>query len=314
VEDGNFAVNNDATPYPRAIASFANAKAPPLKLIDGNYWYHRDPPNRWTCEGSPHASDSIVLDLGRARNVHTVKLYALDDGAGIFPPARIDLERWDGSAWVSVPGQSRSPRRPEGRRANVIHFPALDVQKLRVVLHHADRGKSGLTECEVWGESGHPVPRAPGVAENLAHNPGGRLFPKASASYTDRFGGTPAASIDGKVNFLPTPLNRWTSFESPHENDWLEVDLGAAQTFRRIDLAVFDDGAGVQPPARYDVETWDGTSWQPVVEPQKTPLQPVGGEYNEVRFRAVDARKVRVVFTHAGRARSGLTELLIWNE
>ena len=48
-EPVNFAVNNDGTYYPRVLAPFSNPKTPPSKLIDGNYWYHRDPPNRWTC-------------------------------------------------------------------------------------------------------------------------------------------------------------------------------------------------------------------------------------------------------------------------
>jgi hypothetical protein len=33
-----------------------------------------------------------------------------------------------------------------------------------------------------------------------------------------------------------------------------------------------------------------------------------------VRFDRLRARKVRVVFTHAGQARSGVSEILVWNE
>lgn len=83
----NFAVNNDGTYFPRLSVSYTDPRTSPAKLIDGNYWYHRDPPNRWTCQGSPGASDTLVLDLGTARPVHTVKLYFLDDGKGVVPPA-----------------------------------------------------------------------------------------------------------------------------------------------------------------------------------------------------------------------------------
>lgn len=57
-----------------------NPKTPISKLIDGNYWYHISPPNRWTCEGSPNPTDWVSIDLGSKRKVHSVKLYLLDDG------------------------------------------------------------------------------------------------------------------------------------------------------------------------------------------------------------------------------------------
>ena len=147
----NFAVNNDGTYYPRVLASFSNPKTPPSKLIDGNYWYHRDPPNRWTCEGSPNASDSVVIEFGAKRRIQTAKLYFLDDEKGVVPPAKFDLEHWDGKAWQPIPTQTRAPEKPTGHRANVIRFPSLATEKVRAVLHHAEAGKSGLTEFEVWG-------------------------------------------------------------------------------------------------------------------------------------------------------------------
>ena len=36
-------------------------------------------------------------------------------------------------------------------------FPALATTKLRVVLHHADGGKSGVTEFEAWGDGSLPA-------------------------------------------------------------------------------------------------------------------------------------------------------------
>ena len=310
----NFAVNNDGTYFPRVIASYSNPKTPPSKLIDGNYWYHRDPPNRWTCEGSPNASDSVVIEFGAKRIVHTAKLYLLDDDKGVFPPVRFDLEYWDGNEWQPIPTQTRAPEKPTGRRANVIRFPALATEKVRAVLHHADGGKSGLTEFEVWGDAKLPLAEPPHPAGNFAYNPGDKPFPKASASYADRFGGKPALAIDGKTNFLPSPTNRWTSYESPNETDWLEVDFGSEKEFARIELAIYDDRGGVQPPAKYEVEFWDGKQWQPVANAKKVPEKPTGSQFNEVRFDRVKASKVRVVFTHAGKARSGVSEIFIWND
>jgi hypothetical protein len=309
----NFAVNNDGAYYPRVTASFTAKGTSTAKVIDGNYWYHRDPPNRWTCEDSPNASDSVAIDLGVKRLLHTVKLYFLDDGMGVVPPARFDLEHWDGRNWQPVPKQTRTPEKPTGRRANSITFPVVETAKLRVVLHHAEGGKSGLTEFEAWGDAKLPVESPPYPPGNLAYNAGAKEFPKAGASHTSRFDKIAMAN-DGKVSFAPTPHNRWTSYESPNATDWLEVDFGAEKAFRRVELAIYDDRGGVQPPAKYEVEYWDGRAWKAVTGAKKSPEKPTGGQWNEVRFDRVKAGKVRVVFNHAGKARSGVSEILVWDE
>src|SRR5439155_20547925 len=53
----NYAVNNDGGRHPLAVASYSNDKMPLKHVNDGNYWYHRSPPNRWTCEGTKNAQD-----------------------------------------------------------------------------------------------------------------------------------------------------------------------------------------------------------------------------------------------------------------
>jgi hypothetical protein len=82
----------------------------------------------------------------------------------------------------------------------------------------------------------------------------------------------------------------------------------------RIELAIYADSGGVQPPARYEVEFWDGKKWRVVTGARKSPEKPTGGQFNEVRFGRVTTSKVRVVFTHAGKARSDLTEILVWDD
>jgi hypothetical protein len=310
----NFAVNNDGNYYPRVLTSFAPANAPPAKLIDGNYWYHRDPPNRWTCAGSPNATDWVAVEFGVRRKVDTVKLYFLDDKTEIVPPLGFDLEYWDGQKWLAIPHRQHTPKSPTGHRANVVRFPSLETEKVRAVFRHAANGRTGMTEFEVWGPASLPFEPAPHPAGDLAYNPGDKPFPKASASYADRFGGKPALAIDGKTNFLPNPINRWTSYESPNATDWLEVDFGEAKEFSRIELAIYDDRGGVQAPAKFAVQYWDGQSWQEVAEAKKSPEKPAGGQLNEIRFARTKANKVRVVFTHAGKARSGVSEIFIWEK
>jgi hypothetical protein len=310
----NFAVNNDGTYFPRLTASYASPRTPAVKLADGNYWYHRDPPNRWTCEGSPNATDSVEIDFGTERTIHRASLYFLDDGKGVVPPEKFALEYWDGKAWSEVPKQFRFDDTPTGRKANVVRFGGVSASKFRAVFTHAKGGKTGLTEFELWGQAKLPLADPPHPPGNIAYNPGDKPFPKATASYADRFGGKPMSAIDGKTNFLPTPTNRWTSYESPNASDWLEVDIGEAKTFRRVELAIYDDRGGVQPPIKYEVEVWDGKDWKPVANAKFSPGKPTGSAFNEVTFDEAKASKVRVVFTHAGTARSGVSEVFVWKE
>jgi hypothetical protein len=309
----NFAVNNEGTYYPRLTASYTSSKAPLSKLNDGNYWYTAAPPNRWTCEGSPRGSDWCAIDFGTKRAIHTIKLYLLDDGEKVTLPERIDLEHFDGKKWVVIPGQVRTPPMPAGHRANVVRFPVLETTKVRAVFHHGKGGKAGLTEIETWGDARLPVTPAPPPAGNLALNTTGKGHPKASASFTSPFDKVEMVN-DGVTNFSPSPHNRWTSYESPSASDWLEIDFGKPQAVGRIELAIYDDRGGVQAPTRYDVQYWDGTDWQSAAEQTKAPEEPAGGQINEVRFRKVMTAKVRVVFTHKGTARSGLSEIFIWPE
>lgn len=309
----NFAVNNDGDYFPRISASYTGPKSSPAKLIDGNYWYHIDPPNRWTSSGSKNESDWVMIDLGMPRKIYTVKLYFLDDATEIVPPQSFDLQSWRDGEWRSLPQQKRSPATITGRRATVIAFPAAEVGKLRVVLEHVAGKRSGLSEIEAWGDAQLPVEPAPSPAGNLAMNRGNKPFPKASASHTSRFDKL-AAVHDGRIIYTPTPANRWTSYESKADTDWLEIEFEQPQEVRRAELHFYDDRGGVQAPTSYAIEYHDGETWKEVAKPTRSPDKPLGNAMNTVRFEPVKTRKVRVVFIHQGQARSGLTEIEIWNE
>jgi hypothetical protein len=309
----NFAVNNDGNYYPRITASHTGANSSAAKLIDGNYWYHIHPPNRWTTEGSPHESDWVAIEFGVKRTIHMVKLYVLDDGEKIVAPRRIDLEYWTGDAWQVVPNQLRSPETPTGHRANVIRFPEIKTSKLRAALWHASAAKSGLTEFEAWGDAELPIAPAPPPTDNLAYNPGNREFPKVSASFTSRFDKVEEAN-DGRIVLAPEPGNRWTSYESPNDRDWLQIDFGQPRTFSRIELAIYDDRRGVQAPRDYIVQYAAGSEWKDAAKQVKSPEKPTGGTINTVTFEPVTAAKVRVMFIHNGQSRSGISEILVWKD
>jgi hypothetical protein len=180
-------------------------------------------------------------------------------------------------------------------------------------LTHASGFKSGLTEIEAWGKGKLPLDTLPHPAGNLAYNDGTKEFPKATASFHDRFGGVPASAIDGKTNFLPTPTNRWTSYESPNERDWLEVDFGKEVEFGRVELAIYDDRGGVQTPLKYDIEVWLDGRWQALGNVKRNPEKAAGGQWNSASFNPQKSSKLRIQFTNASPARSGVTEVMVWS-
>ena len=310
----NYLVNNDGDYFPQVKASFTSERTSLSKLNDGNSWYHLHPPNRWTTEGSPNATDWIEVDLGVKRALDSVKLHFLDDGEKVAAPASFTLERWTGTTWEGVPSQTRTPAQPTGHRANVVSFPTLGVQKLRLVFTHGKSGRTGLTELEAWGELAGVFQIAPPPAGNLALNLRGEGFPKASASFHDRFGGLPRLVNDGKTVFRSNPINRWTSYGSTNATDWLEIDFGEPKAIGRIELCLYDDRGGVQPPVSYTVQVWTGSEWRDAPDQVKTPARPAGSAVNTVTFPKTITSKFRAVFTHKDRSRSGVTEILAWKE
>lgn len=310
----NYAVNNDGGWFPRLSASHIGVGSSLAYVNDGQYRYDLRPVNRWTTLGSTNDSDWLVVDLGQARPIDTIKLYLLDDGQGVVAPAGFDLEYHDGQDWKPIPAQQRQPAEPVGRRPNTVTFPVVQAARLRVVLHHGQGGRSGLTEFEAWGPGERPYEPAPPPAGNLAFHAASEGYPQATASYSDRFGGRPERAIDGKIIYSPEPMNRWTSYGSPNEQDWLEVDFGQPKTVSRVVLHIYDDRGGVQPPKEYIVQTWTDRAWQNVDVTSRDPEKPTGSMANTVTFAPVSTSKLRVLFIHDGGARSGVTELEIWQQ
>lgn len=179
---------------------------------------------------------------------------------------------------------------------------------------HDGSWRSGLTEVEAWGDAILPIATVPPPAGNLAFNDGSKEFPRATSSHHDRFGGVPKSAIDGITNFLPSPTNRWTSYESKTESDWLEIDFGKPTEFRRVELGIYDDRGGVQPPTSIAFQAWNGTEWKAIPEVVLSPSKPTGSQWNTARFPATAASKLRILFTHSGAVRSGVTEVMVWND
>ncbi|MFM7974129.1 MAG: discoidin domain-containing protein, partial [Pirellula sp.] len=294
------------------------------KLQDGNYWYMQNPPNRW--ESAASETVTIEAQFGLPRQIQSIDLLFLDDSietlghgqiadiskAQVVVPKRVKLEGYREGKWELI--EERSKENLRGKHPTKFSVASQSFEKVRIELQPQEGKRLGLTEIEAWGVGESPYRLASMPSGNLAYRGPGKEYPKASASHSDRFGGTPEKSNDGKTVFDPNPLNRWTSYESPQSEDWLELDLGQPRTFGRLELAIYDDRGGVQAPEAYRVEVWQEGKWVGVEDEVHRPEKPAGSQWNQATFKSVTSSKVRVVFRHKLPAKSGVTEWMLWEE
>ena len=301
----NLAVNNGHEPFPSTQVSYAYPENPPSYLVDGNYWYHVSPPNRWTTIGSPNARDTVTVDLGRPRRLQRIVLYVLDDGTAgpVRAPARYNIELWRDGRWTAIPSPRRDPARPGGHRANTVSFAPAAASRIRVVVVPNGHAPVGLSELEVWGAAdGGGEPTEP--PRDLA------LAAHVSASFTAADARVEQVN-DGVVAFTRYSRNRWTAVGTPNASDWLELDLGASTTVSRVELYLWADGDRVRAPAQYTIQLWDGTAWRPARERSRVPARPLASARNVVLIEPVKTSRLRVLFQHARPAVTGVTELIV---
>jgi hypothetical protein len=309
---GNVAVNNGRGAYPWVRASFSAPENPPFYLVDGNYWYHESPPNRWTTISSPHSQDTVTVDFGAERLVEQVKLYLLDDGKGaaVRAPASYAVQLWTGGTWADARIERREPAEPAGHRANVIAVAPQRASRVRVILEPRRGAALGMSEMEVWGRNPLPLAVPTAASHDLAFNADGQGYPKARASFTgpnDRV----EQLNDLQFAFTRYSRNRWTSYGSPHASDWVEIDFGAPRVVRSLELYLWGDGGGVKAPRSYTIQYWTSAGWRPAQVLSRFPERPTASAVNVVSVRPVSTARVRVVFDHDLPAFTGVTEVVI---
>jgi hypothetical protein len=118
---------------------------------------------------------------------------------------------------------------------------------------------------------------------------------------------------DGLVSFQPQPHNRWTSYASKSSSDWLELRWASPQSMGRVELAIYDDRGGVQPPKSIKLQAWIDGQWQ-TIDATAEPVTPAGGSWNVFRFETIKTEAIRMIFEHRDAARSGVSEVLVFEK
>ena len=152
----------------------------------------------------------------------------------------------------------------------------------------------------------------------------------ATASFTSTsprsLATSPANAVDGFTSSgLPVTSGAyvgtnpiWGDQGSPNTQDWLQVDLGAANRIGDVKLYFYDNkaygsgGGTYRAPAAYTVQYFDGSNWLDVPGQARSPGT-AAPNYNDVTFTPVTTRLVRVLMTRATGFAVGVKEFQAYN-
>jgi len=111
-------------------------------------------------DGSPDNQQWLAVDLEAPRQIDTVKLYFFNDKSynpqqnvsrdTYRQPSSYTVQINDGSGWVDVPGQVRTPDMPQANY-NLVTFPKVSTQHVRVLMTRAADFGIGVKEIQVFG-------------------------------------------------------------------------------------------------------------------------------------------------------------------
>jgi hypothetical protein len=109
----------------------------------------------WGTRGSPNAQDWYQVDLGAPTRFDTVKLYfysnkTFGSGGNTYrEPADYDVQYLDGTTWVDVPRQFKTPAVPQPNY-NKVEFPPISASAVRVLMTPQPGYGLGLKEVQVF--------------------------------------------------------------------------------------------------------------------------------------------------------------------
>ncbi|MFG1967874.1 hypothetical protein ACGFJC_01040 [Nonomuraea fuscirosea] len=247
--------------------------------------------------GTTAGQDWYELNFGTARTLDEVRLYFKDSrpaSATYRAPASYDLQYHNGSAWVSVPAQTKTPAAPRANY-NLVRFPAITAQRVRVLATAASGARTGLTEIKAHHRGGGQPP------SNLARSA------TPTASYTSSWESVNAVN-DGidPPSSNDTVNPRWGCWPQTGQQ-WVDLTWPSARTLNRAEVYFFDDEQGIDMPASWKLQYWNGSAYADV--PGASAYTLTKNAYNTVTFTATATTRLRVLLTGTGTSSVGLLEV-----
>ncbi|MGW4637112.1 discoidin domain-containing protein [Sphaerisporangium sp. NPDC004334] len=254
----------------------------------------------WGAGGSLNAQDWYEVNLRSAKTLDEVRLYFEDSrpASGTYrAPSAYQIQYLNGGTWTTVSGQLKTPTTPAGNY-NLVRFAPVTAQRVRVLMTNSPGAKSGLTEIKMYNRGGTTPPPTGG---NLASSA------TPSASYTSPWESVGAINDDIDPPSSNDTVNpRWGAWPEQGEQ-WAELTWSSAVSLNRAQVYFFDDDHGIDLPASWKLQYWNGSAYADV--PGASAYPTVGGQYNTVNFTTVSTTRLRVLLQSAPNMSVGLLEV-----
>ncbi|MBN1311952.1 MAG: discoidin domain-containing protein [Anaerolineae bacterium] len=263
-----------------ATASYSASNMNPAYAVDGftvsgipvtvGSWVGRNP--IWGTEGSSSTQYWLQVDLGSTMTFDTVKLYFHDNkswpigGNTYRQPSSYTVQYNNGSNWVDVPSQIKTPSTP-WPNYNKVTFPAVSARLVRVLMNRSGSYAIGVKEIQIFNTGGQIITPTPTGTPTKTPTPTATQPPSDDPVVWYRFdesSGTTAADSSGNgLNASLVNGPTWVSGQSGNavnldgSNDYVSMPSGVISslddftiaTWVRLDSAstwsrVFDFGTG----------------------------------------------------------------------
>ncbi|WP_425436311.1 discoidin domain-containing protein [Paenibacillus rigui] len=94
------------------------------------------------------------------------------------------------------------------------------------------------------------------------------------------------------------------NWDNPGTTQWVQYDFASARTISSTDIYWFDDDQGIDLPASYTLQYWNGTAWVNVANPSGLGI--AANQYNTTTFTPVSTTKFRVNITAKAAYSTGM--------
>ncbi|WP_182049561.1 Ig-like domain-containing protein [Changpingibacter yushuensis] len=164
----------------------------------------------WGTAGSPNSDDSLVVDFGSTQEINETRVYFYRTSSsatvsGYAAPQYYLIEYWNGSEWVAVQNQARTPVYATANY-NRVQFTPVETSKIRLTVKHAAGKATGVKEIQAMSTSAE-LPESTNAA------------PKVQAYEDSTYSAANKARLVGTVSDdgLPsgTLTTKWTVVSAP---------------------------------------------------------------------------------------------------
>ncbi|WP_245987439.1 DUF5695 domain-containing protein [Cohnella lupini] len=94
------------------------------------------------------------------------------------------------------------------------------------------------------------------------------------------------------------------NWDNPNTTQWVQYDFAQSYSVSGIDVYWFDDNGGIDLPASYSIQYWNGTAWVNVSSPSG--LGTLANQYNATTFTPVTTNRIRLNVTAKATTSTGI--------